>query len=121
MDAEWWIDERPAGDDRPHRRSDRFDELIAFVGDADALIRLDREPLPDEAFDWSSVEPGDRPFEAVLRDGIARLDRRPMLHRRFRPWSQINVQVVEPGQTRDWRPRHQAGASSGLFRADHFV
>jgi hypothetical protein len=49
-------------DERPERRSDRFDHLIDLVGDAAALTHLDGEPLPDEAFDWSSVEPGDRPF-----------------------------------------------------------
>jgi hypothetical protein len=66
------MDEYMPIDERPDRRSDRFDHLIDLVGDADALTRLDREPLPDEAFDWSSVEPGDRPFVSEV---IALADR----------------------------------------------
>lgn len=46
----------------PPRRSGALDDLIAHVGGADALMRLDAEPLPDEPFDWSVVEAQDRPF-----------------------------------------------------------
>ena len=59
---------RPAFDDgedldevSPHR-TDRFADLIALVGDADALWHLDASPLPDEPFDWSVVEPRDVSF-----------------------------------------------------------
>ena len=44
-----------------------FDDLSAHVGSAEALATLEAAPLPDEAFDWSAVEPRDRPFvEQVL-------------------------------------------------------
>ena len=37
---------------------------MPYVGSAEALWRLDAEPLPDEAFDWSAVEGRDRSFVA---------------------------------------------------------
>ena len=56
-----------AGDEFARRQLDLFTHLIAQVGDADALWRLDAIPLPDEPFDWSVVEPRDVAFvEQVL-------------------------------------------------------
>jgi hypothetical protein len=40
--------------------------LQAFVGGFDALMRLDAEPLPNEEFNWSSVEPQDETFVALV-------------------------------------------------------
>jgi hypothetical protein len=55
------------GDNFVRRQCDLFDHLIPYVGSADALWRLDTEPLPDEPFDWSAVEDRDRSFvEEVL-------------------------------------------------------
>ena len=45
---------------------DEMKDLQAFVGGFDALMRLDAEPLPSEEFDWSSVEPQDEPFVALV-------------------------------------------------------
>ena len=51
----------------PRSQLDLFEHLIEVVGDADALWRLDTDPLPDEPFDWSAVDPADVPFvEEVL-------------------------------------------------------
>ena len=44
--------------------------LQAFVGGFDALMRLDTEPLPNEEFDWSSVDPQDEPFVALVLMGV---------------------------------------------------
>jgi hypothetical protein len=41
---------------------DLYDGLITFVGDADALWRLDSEPLPDEPFEWPVIGARDRAF-----------------------------------------------------------
>jgi hypothetical protein len=44
------------------------------VGGVDALLALDDDPLPDEEFDWTGVDPGVRPaVEAILEhcDGCA--------------------------------------------------
>lgn len=54
--------------DRPHRRSGLFDELTERVGDIDPLMRLDAEPLPDEPFDWPTVDAADRPFAGAVLD-----------------------------------------------------
>jgi hypothetical protein len=40
--------------------------LQAFAGGFDALMGLDSEPLPTEEFDWSSVEPQDEAFVALV-------------------------------------------------------
>jgi hypothetical protein len=51
----------------PSRQPSAVDDLLAFVGTAKALDHLDREPLPDERFDWTAVELQDRDFvERVL-------------------------------------------------------
>ena len=60
------------GDDFARRQLDLFAHLIEPVGDADALWRLDATPLPDEPFDWSTVEPGDAAF---LQEVLALSDR----------------------------------------------
>jgi hypothetical protein len=44
------------------RRADLFTELVAVAGGADALLRLDADPIPDEAFDWSTVDGRDAAF-----------------------------------------------------------
>jgi hypothetical protein len=46
--------------------ADEMKSLQAFVGGFDALMRLDAEPLPNEEFDWSSVEPQDATFVALV-------------------------------------------------------
>lgn len=58
----WWADCEGFRPQPPAPHSDRFDDLIAVVGGVDALMHLDEEPLPDEAFDWTAVEVCDRPF-----------------------------------------------------------
>jgi len=51
------------GDDAFARRQlDLFGDLIESVGSADALWELDAEPLPEEPFDDSAVEPADLSF-----------------------------------------------------------
>lgn len=44
--------------------------LQAFVGGFDALMRRDPEPLPSEEFDWSSVDPQDKAFVALVLMGV---------------------------------------------------
>jgi hypothetical protein len=46
--------------------ADEMKSLQAFVGGFDALMRLDGEPLPNEEFDWSSIEPQDEAFVALV-------------------------------------------------------
>jgi hypothetical protein len=48
------------------RRADEMEDLQAFVGGFDALMRLDTEPIPNEEFDWSSVESQDEAFVAPV-------------------------------------------------------
>jgi hypothetical protein len=43
-----------------------MESLQVFVGGFDALMRLDAEPLPNEEFDWSSVEPCDARFVGLV-------------------------------------------------------
>lgn len=45
---------------------DEMEDLQAFVGGFDALMCLDAEPLPPEEFDWTSVEPQDAVFVALV-------------------------------------------------------
>ena len=47
-------------DDYARGQYDLFSHLIDVVGDADTLWRLDVDPLPDEEFDWSAVDPADK-------------------------------------------------------------
>jgi hypothetical protein len=51
---------------------DQMESLQALVGGFDALMRLDAEPLPDEDFDWSSVEAEDRPFVTMVLERVER-------------------------------------------------
>jgi hypothetical protein len=53
-------------DEFARRQLDLFESLIELVGDADTLWSLDSEPLPDEPFDWSVVEPEDRQLVAAV-------------------------------------------------------
>ena len=46
--------------------ADEMKSLQAFVGGFDALMRLDDEPIPNEGFDWSSVERRDVVFVAQV-------------------------------------------------------
>ena len=52
------------GDDFTRSQDDLFAHLVPYVGSADALWRLDPEPLPDEPFGWSAVDDADRSFVA---------------------------------------------------------
>lgn len=52
--------------EREARDESLFSGLIALVGDAPALRALDADPIPDEPFDWSAVEPEDRSFVAAV-------------------------------------------------------
>src|SRR3978361_2506185 len=45
---------------------DEMRDLQAFVGGFVELMRLDAEPLPNENFDWSSVEPRDARFVGLV-------------------------------------------------------
>jgi hypothetical protein len=55
-------------DEFVRRQTDLFEPLLELVGGWDELWSLDAEPLPDESFAWSAVEPVDRPFVGeVLR------------------------------------------------------
>jgi hypothetical protein len=58
-------------DDFGRRQLDVFRHLIEVVGSADALWALDAEPIPDEPFDWSAVEPEDKAF---VTDVLAQSD-----------------------------------------------
>jgi hypothetical protein len=49
-------------------RPDLFSSLLPHVDDLTALLDLDAEPLPDEAFDWSTVDPQDRAIVAAVLD-----------------------------------------------------
>ena len=53
------------------RQLDLFRDLIEAVGSAEALWALDADPLPDEPFDQSVVDPGDLPFVSAV---AARVD-----------------------------------------------
>jgi hypothetical protein len=59
----------PVTDDEFIRQqTDLFGSLVELTGGWEELWSLDAAPLPDEAFDWSAVEPVDRPFVSeVLR------------------------------------------------------
>jgi len=59
----------PVTDDEfVRRQTDLFESLVGQAGGWEELWSLDAEPLPDEPFDWSAVEPVDRPFVGeVLR------------------------------------------------------
>jgi hypothetical protein len=46
--------------------ADEMKSLQAFVGGFDELMHLDAEPLPNEEFDWSTVEPQDETFVALV-------------------------------------------------------
>jgi hypothetical protein len=46
--------------------------LEVLVGGHDALMQLDAEPLPNDKFDWSSVEPQDQAFVTLV---LALVDR----------------------------------------------
>jgi hypothetical protein len=59
--------------------------LEVLVGGSDALMQLDAEPLPNDEFDWSSVEPQDQAFVTLV---LALVDRALGVVRRhglFRP------------------------------------
>ena len=45
-----------------------FDGLLGQVGDLDALLNLNADPLPDEPFDWSGVEERDAPMVRAILD-----------------------------------------------------
>src|SRR6478672_10745425 len=49
-------------------RPDLFSSLLPHVDDLAALLDLDAERLPDEAFDWSTVDPQDRAIVAAVLD-----------------------------------------------------
>jgi hypothetical protein len=49
-------------------RPDLFSSLLPHVDDLAALLDLDTEPLPDEAFDWSGVDAQDRAIVAAVLD-----------------------------------------------------
>jgi hypothetical protein len=49
-------------------RADLFSSLLPHVDDVPALLDLDEERLPDEAFDWSTVDPQDRAIVAAVLD-----------------------------------------------------
>ena len=87
-------------DQVPPRKTDLFDRLIAHVGDADALWRLDATPLPDESFDWSAVEARDVPF---VTEVLARSDKccDAMLDTEFRT---IVRRILARVANRDPRP-----------------
>src|SRR5215207_7526430 len=66
----------PCDDDYARSQLDLFTPLVDVVGDADTLWRLDTDPLPDEEFHWSAVDPVDKAFveEVVaLSDECCRL------------------------------------------------
>jgi hypothetical protein len=52
--------------------SDCLKMLEVLVGGYDALMQLDAEPLPNDEFDWSSVEPQDQAFVTLV---LALVDR----------------------------------------------
>ncbi len=103
-----------AGDDFARSQLDLFTTLIEAVGSADALWCLDGARLPDEAFDWSSVEPGDVEFvEQVLAasDECCRL----VLDTEFRT---ITRRILARVAERDPRPlrrsKHAARCAASL-------
>ena len=49
-------------------RPDLFSGLLPYVDDLPALLDLDTEPLPHEAFDWSGVDSQDRAIVAAVLD-----------------------------------------------------
>lgn len=49
-------------------RPDLLSSLLPHVDDLPALLDLDTEPLPDEAFDWSGVDSRDRAMVAAVLD-----------------------------------------------------
>jgi hypothetical protein len=49
-------------------RPDLFSSLLPHVDDLPALLDLDTERLPDEAFDWSGVDSQDRAIVAAVLD-----------------------------------------------------
>jgi hypothetical protein len=60
------------GHERSDTRSDYLKMLEVLVGGHNALMRLDAQPLPNEEFDWSPVEPADRAFVTLV---LALVDR----------------------------------------------
>jgi hypothetical protein len=81
-------------------RLDLFSSLLPYVDDLPALLDLDTEPLPDEAFDWSVVEPRDAEIvAAVLQRCDAACDE--LLDAEFRTIARRILAIVA---TRDPRP-----------------
>jgi hypothetical protein len=58
MNIEWALAHRP----------DFFTDLSVAVGGTAALVHLDAEPLPDEPFDWSTVDERDTAFVGAVLD-----------------------------------------------------
>jgi hypothetical protein len=54
------------------RRDSLLVPLVTLVGDEHALFALDADPVPDEPFAWSDVEPADRAFVTEI---VTRTDR----------------------------------------------
>lgn len=81
-------------------RPDLFSELLPHVDDLPALLDLNTEPLPDEAFDWSGVDTRDRAMvAAVLERCDAACD--ALLDTEFRT---IARRILALLATRDPRP-----------------
>jgi hypothetical protein len=59
-------------DTRAEAWSDYLQSMQVLVGGYDELMRLDAEPLPNEEFEWSTVEPQDRAFVTLV---LALVDR----------------------------------------------
>jgi hypothetical protein len=81
-------------------RPDLSSSLLPHVDDLSALLDLDADPLPDEAFDWSGVAPQDREMVAAVLD---RSDRAcpELLDTEFRT---IARRILAMLATRDPRP-----------------
>ena len=62
QDTDDWQPDSDEYDEFARRQTDLFERLIAFVGSSEALWCLDAIPIPDEPFDWSTVEAQDVDF-----------------------------------------------------------
>jgi hypothetical protein len=82
------------------RDSESYWGLTAIVGGLDELWALDAEPIPDEPFDWSGVEPRDREYVSEV---LARSDAccEELLDLEYRT---IARRILARVATRDRRP-----------------
>jgi len=64
----WWYEELGIEEPPARHGTDWLDGLVAHAGSPAALRQLDAEPIPDEPFDWTTVEAVDREFVGRVLD-----------------------------------------------------